>query len=397
MFHPDTLISGEEDAASNFARGHFTVGKGLIDKSMDQLRKIVDNCDWLEGFLLISSYGGGTGSGFQTLVLEKLSIEYARRLKMSVVVFPCPKLSSSTVEPYNAVLTTHYTLEQGDMSILFDNESAYNICTKTLDINQPTYSNLNRLLAQVYSSITVSLRYESSLNANLNQIVTNLIPYPRIHFNMVSHSPLISSQRAAHEQLSVTELTRDVFEPSCQLIQVNLKAGKYMSCCLQYRGDITPREVNESLFNIKRRTDIQFVDWCPTGFKVGINSQPPISVPGSGLAQSRSSVTMITNSTALMDTFENLQNKFNLLFNKRAFVHWYVGEGMEEGEFNEALDNIIFLVKDYHEVALNTEENANKNVKIASAEQIDNTKSNKGLFKYYLSYIITLDNKKKFF
>nr|AAP47197.1 alpha-tubulin [Schmidtea polychroa] len=360
LFHPDSLINGEEDAASNFARGHFTIGKSIIDVAMAQLRKVVDNCDGLEGFLMISSYGGGTGSGFQTLMLEKIGIEYAKRLKISVVIYPCPKLSTSTVEPYNAVLTSHFTLEQGELSVFFDNESMYDICTKTLDINRPTYSNLNRLLAQIYSAITVSLRYESSLNANLSQIVTNLIPYPRIHFSMVNYSPIVSAQRAAHEQFSVVELTRNVFEPGSQLLRVNMKVGKYMSCCLQYRGDITPRAVNEAIFEIKRRTDIKFVDWCPTGFKIGINSQPPTLIPGSGLAPSKSSVTMITNSTAIVTMWENINKKFTLLFNKRAFVHWYVGEGMEEGEFNEAIDNISYLLKDYKEVEMTNDEDLNK-------------------------------------
>eukprot|EP01084_Bolivina_argentea_P218910 371381_1 len=45
IFHPEFLLSGKEDAANNFARGHYTVGKEMIDKVNDRLRKLVDNCD----------------------------------------------------------------------------------------------------------------------------------------------------------------------------------------------------------------------------------------------------------------------------------------------------------------------------------------------------------------
>ena len=49
--------------------------------------------------------------------------------------------------------------------------------------------------------------------------------------------------------------------------------GKYMACCLMYRGDVVPKDVNAAVATIKTKRTIQFVDWCPTGFKCGINYQ----------------------------------------------------------------------------------------------------------------------------
>ena len=60
--------------------------------------------------------------------------------------------------------------------------------------------------------------------------------------------------------------------------------GKYMACCLMYRGDVVPKDVNAAVATIKTKRTIQFVDWCPTGFKCGINYQPPTVVPGGDLA-----------------------------------------------------------------------------------------------------------------
>ena len=53
-----------------------------------------------------------------------------------------------------------------------------------------------------------------------------------------------------------------------------------MAVCLLYRGDVVPKDVNAAIANVKTQKSIQFVDWCPTGFKVGINYQPPTVVPG---------------------------------------------------------------------------------------------------------------------
>jgi len=72
LFHPEQLITGKEDAANNYARGHYTIGKELIDLVLDRIRKLADQCTGLQGFLLFHSFGGGTGSGFTSLLMERL-------------------------------------------------------------------------------------------------------------------------------------------------------------------------------------------------------------------------------------------------------------------------------------------------------------------------------------
>lgn len=41
LFHPEQLITGKEDAANNYARGHYTIGKEIIDLVLDRIRKLV--------------------------------------------------------------------------------------------------------------------------------------------------------------------------------------------------------------------------------------------------------------------------------------------------------------------------------------------------------------------
>ena len=69
LFHPEQLITGKEDAANNYARGHYTVGKELVDLVLDRIRKLADQCTGLQGFLIFHSFGGGTGSGFVSFIL----------------------------------------------------------------------------------------------------------------------------------------------------------------------------------------------------------------------------------------------------------------------------------------------------------------------------------------
>ncbi|KAF1389999.1 hypothetical protein PFLUV_G00053510 [Perca fluviatilis] len=314
LFHPEQLITGKEDAANNYARGHYTIGKEIIDLVLDRIRKLSDQCTGLQGFLVFHSFGGGTGSGFTSLLMERLSVDYGKKSKLEFSIYPAPQVSTAVVEPYNSILTTHTTLEHSDCAFMVDNEAIYDIC----------------------------------------QFQTNLVPYPRIHFPLATYAPVISAAKAYHEQLTVAEITNACFEPANQLVKCDPRHGKYMACCLLYRGDVVPKDVNAAIATIKTKRSIQFVDWCPTGFKVGINYQPPTVVPGGDLAKVQRAVCMLSNTTAIAEAWARLDHKFDLMYAKRAFVHWYVGEGMEEGEFSEAREDMAALEKDYEEVGVDS-------------------------------------------
>jgi len=354
LFHPEQLICGKEDAANNYARGHYTTGKELIDPVIDRIRRLSENCFGLQGFLIFHSFGGGTGSGFTSLLMERLSVDYGKKSKLQFSIYPSPQVSTAVVEPYNSILTTHTTLEHSECAFMVDNEAIFDICRHKLNIQMPTYSNLNRLIAQVVSSVTASLRFQGALNVDLTEFQTNLVPYPRIHFPLATYAPVISTEKAFHESMNVQEITNSCFDASNQMVKCNPLSGKYMSCCMLYRGDVIAKDVNSAIASIKTKRTIQFVDWCPTGFKIGINSQPPTSVPGGDLANIRRALCMLSNTTAIGEAWARLDHKFDLMYAKRAFVHWYVGEGMEEGEFAEAREDLAALEMDYKEVGEDT-------------------------------------------
>ena len=73
------MVSGKEDAANNYARGHYTVAKEIVDLVLNRIRKLADNCTGLLGFMIFHSFGGATGSGFTLLLLEHMSVDYGKK------------------------------------------------------------------------------------------------------------------------------------------------------------------------------------------------------------------------------------------------------------------------------------------------------------------------------
>ncbi|XP_054269926.1 tubulin alpha-4 chain-like [Macrosteles quadrilineatus] len=350
LYHPEQLLSGKEDAASNYARCYHTIGQPMRDAIMHRISKMTESCDGLQGFFLFHSLGGGTGAGLTALLLEQLAAEYPKKSRLEFLVYPSPKVSSSVVEPYNSILMTHKCMDTADCSFIVDNEALYDICTEKLDIERPTFTNLNRIIGQAISAVTASMRFNGALNVDMNEFQTNLVPYPRIHFPLISYAPLMSKSRSFHENFSVCDITASCFDTTNQLVKCDPKKGKYMACCLLYRGDVAPKDVNYSIAMIKNKKTISFVDWCPTGFKVGINYQTP-SMPEDGdLSLTKRAVCMLSNTTAIAEAWKKLDKKFDLMWAKKAFVHWYNNEGLEDGEFIAARDDLALLEMDYLEV-----------------------------------------------
>ena len=106
---------------------------------------------------------------------------------------------------------------------------------------------------------------------------------------------------------------------------LNLKYDRYLTACAMFRGRVSTKEVDEQMLNVQNKNSSYFVEWIPNNIKSSVCDIPP-----KGL---KMSATFIGNSTAIHEMFKRVAEQFTAMSRRKAFLHWYTGEGMDEMEF----------------------------------------------------------------
>jgi tubulin alpha len=353
LFQPDSFIYGKE-AACTFSRGRDN--KQIQEKLFEKIKTLTESCEGLQGFMIFSSIAGGT-SGLYAAVLKHLNATYGKVNKINLTLCPSPKLSNSVIEPYNAVLANQIAIEYSDLNLLFDNEAIYNILEQKLRIPDPSFGNINRLIAQVASSITANIRFEGgTANSSFGEITRNIVPYPRINFALSAYSPFTNVPMLYHEQPSISAITDELFDPRNTMIKCDYTQSRILACCVMYRGEALLYDINAAINSVKAQREMKFVDFIHTGIKTSTLSEPPVFLEDGDLAEVMRTSTMLMNTGAISTYFRGLANKFDKLYAKRVFVHFFDTLEEGEGDFSGSREDLEAIIKDYEEVCMDTAE-----------------------------------------
>ena len=215
------------------------------------------------------------------------------------------------------------------------------------------------------------------LNADLRKLAVNMVPFPRLHFFMPGFAPLTSRGSQQYRALTVPELTQQMFDAKNMMAACDPRHGRYLTVAAMFRGRMSMKEVDEQMLNVQNKNSSYFVEWIPNNVKTAVCDIPPRGL--------KMSATFIGNSTAiqvsyfsviqslkkkskpisllfypnkrsninkfilLQELFKRISEQFTAMFRRKAFLHWYTGEGMDEMEFTEAESNMNDLVSEYQQ------------------------------------------------
>jgi tubulin beta len=255
-------------------------------------------------------------------------------------VFPSAKVSDVVVEPYNALLSVHQLIENADLTLVLDNEALYDLVRRAC-VDAPRYAELNAFITQALSGATAPLRFPAHANGDLRALATNLTPFPRLHFIHVAHAPL-ALPGARPVSASLAQLSAALADGGRTSLS-GAPVGPTWAATPLYRGKLSDRAMVELVRDEGSTLAGPRVGWIPTGLTPA-RVRPPAR--GASL-----SATLLANSQGVKGVLQRLSDQFNRLFKRKAFLHWYTGEGMDEMEFQEADRNLRQLISEYAERA----------------------------------------------
>ena len=168
-----------------------------------------------------------------------------------------------------------------------------------------------------------------------------MVPFPRLHFFLVGFAPLTSMASKEFRSLSVPELTQQAFDAKNMMCAADPRHGRYLTCALMFRGSMSSKEVDDEMLKMVSKNSGYFVEWIPNNLKASICDIPPAGLKMASV--------FVGNSTCIQEAWKRVAEQFSVMFRRKAFIHWYTGEGMDEMEFTEAESNLNDLVSEYQQ------------------------------------------------
>ncbi|EFQ96026.1 hypothetical protein PTT_03589 [Pyrenophora teres f. teres 0-1] len=352
IYNPENFYIHKDGtgAGNNWGMG-YSMGEQVHEDILDMIDREADGSDSLEGFMMLHSIAGGTGSGLGSYMLERLNDRFPKKLIQTYSVFPNTQDGDIVVQPYNSLLSMRRLTQNADSVVVLDNGALTRIAADRLHVMNPSFEQTNQLVSTVMSASTTTLRYPGYMHNDLVGIVASLIPTPRCHFLMTSYTPFSGEnveQAKTVRKTTVLDVMRRLLQPKNRMVSTNpTKKSCYMSILNIIQGEADPSDVHKSLMRIRERRLATFIPWGPASIQVALTKKSPYIT-----SSHRVSGLMLANHTGIATLFKRIVAQYSTLRKRNAFLESYKREvpfkdGL--GEFDEAKEVVQGLIAEYEE------------------------------------------------
>ena len=348
FYNPENIfISKEGLGAGNCWATGYAKAEQVEDEVMDMIEREADGSDSLEGFMLIHSINGGTGSGFGSYLLEKLNENFPKKLIQTYSVFPNMSGDSGVVvTPYNSILTLKRLILNSDSVIVLDNGALYNIATERMKLESPSMSQVNSLISTIMCSSTTTLRYPGYMNNDMISLIAPLVPTPRCHFLMTGYTPItLDNNKTLVRKTTVLDVMRRLLQSKNIMVSGGAKKGMYISILNIIQGEVDPTQIHQALQKIREKKLANFIPWGPGSIQVALSKKSPYietAYKVSGL--------MLANHTSINLLMQQIVDSFNNMYKKKAYLDSFKKEDMFKdslSEFDDSLDVTVKVINEY--------------------------------------------------
>lgn len=353
FFNQENVFVSNEGggAGNNWAHG-YCVGKSMEDDVLEMVRREAEGCDSLETFFLLHSIAGGTGSGFGSLLLERVRDEFPKRIIQTYSVFPNNDESSDVVvQPYNSVLTLQRLVESSDCVMLMDNSSLGRYALDSLRISTPTFDHINLLISTVMAASTSTIRFPGYMYCTQQSINACLVPLDPLKLVVPSYTPFVCDEVSrVVRKTTCSDVMRRLLLPKTRLAGYDLsKSQSVVSMLNILHGVEDPSEVSRTVMRFLDKRLVNFVPWMPPSFNVALGKKIATKTE-----TSRVSGLGLVNSTGVSSILSKISGQFDKLRKQHAFLDIYKRFGVELEMFDQGREAVQRALEEYHMAGLST-------------------------------------------
>lgn len=372
--------SQRRGSGNNWANGYLHYGPMSQSSVTDMVQRQAEKCDLLEGFLVLMSVAGGTGSGVGAYVTERLRDDFPHATIVNQVVWPYAS-GEVSVQGYNAVLTTSHLQKSADAILLFQNDQLHQTCLKRLQLKHVTFTDMNRVISHVIASAlqpAVRLEHLSCegwqsgdqfmyRRCSIGDLCSQLCAHPDYKVISVRSIPWMPDQCHAYsshlwagllKHLRQMLITDSPLEEGMDWSLLLDSAQKPPLCTYQKSGSERvsfARGVNKSVANllILRGNELETADWSPFCDRRLYSEWSPevwrCDAWGSGCGFNKHDkcCTMLTNSQGCVGPLNQLCGKAWTMYSAGAYLHQYHRYGLTKDDIQECFADVELMIKNY--------------------------------------------------